>query len=219
MLVESGVDMSGAEWEIRGDYTESCSCEYLCPCILADGAMPATEEFCKVSMAFKIQRGHYQGLSLDGLAFVIMAESTRVMADGDWRVGLIIDVQATPEQREALQVIASGQGGGPMAAFAPLIGEFRGVEMMPIDYSIGSMSRSVKAEGLLDQEVHGVPSSSASGEAIAIDNTFHPANKRLNLARATRSHMHAFGIDWDDTSGMRNGHYAPFRWTGQVAAA
>lgn len=40
----------------------------------------------------------------------------------------------------------------------------------------------------------GHASSSADGDAIAIDNTFHAANKRLNLARATRSHMHAFGI-------------------------
>jgi len=25
--------------------------------------------------------------------------------------------------------------------------------------------------------------------------------------------MHAFGIDWDDTSGRNNGHFAPFAWT------
>jgi hypothetical protein len=32
------------------------------------------------------------------------------------------------------------------------------------------------------------------------------------LARATRSHIHAFGIDWEDDTGKRNGHFAPFRW-------
>ncbi len=208
--------MTDVHWEIRGDYTETCSCEYLCPCILADGTMPATEEFCKVSMAFKIEQGHFRNIALDGMAFVVMAQSPKLMAAGDWRVGLIIDAKATPEQREALQVIASGQGGGPMAAFAPLIGEFLGVEFKPIDYGIAGLCRSVKAEGALDQEVAGMPSSSAEGEAIAIDNTFHPANKRLNLARATRSHMHAFGIDWDDASGTRNGHFAPFHWQGQA---
>jgi hypothetical protein len=40
----------------------------------------------------------------------------------------------------------------------------------------------------------------------------HPANPRLALAKATRSHLHAFGIDWNDTSGQNNGHYAPFNW-------
>jgi len=41
-----------------------------------------------------------------------------------------------------------------------------------------------------------------------------PANARLALAHATRSHVHAFGLDWDDTSGRNNGHFAPFFWQG-----
>jgi hypothetical protein len=24
--------------------------------------------------------------------------------------------------------------------------------------------------------------------------------------------MHGFGIDWDETSGRNNGHFAPFSW-------
>ena len=35
---------------------------------------------------------------------------------------------------------------------------------------------------------------------------------RLSLAKATRSRFNAFGIGWDDDSGTRNGHFAPFRW-------
>jgi hypothetical protein len=31
--------------------------------------------------------------------------------------------------------------------------------------------------------------------------------------RASQSHMHAFGIDWDDTSDRNNGHFAPFAWS------
>ena len=47
-----------------------------------------------------------------------------------------------------------------------------------------------------------------------MDNTAHPVNSRLSLAKATRSRFHAFGIDWDDTTGTRNGHFAPFAWSG-----
>ena len=42
----------------------------------------------------------------------------------------------------------------------------------------------------------------------------HPANARLALAKALRSHLHAFGRDWDDDSGRNNGHFAPFTWQG-----
>lgn len=40
--------------------------------------------------------------------------------------------------------------------------------------------------------------------------TGHPANNRLALAKATRSHVHVFGVEWDHTSGAKNGHLAPF---------
>ncbi len=53
-----------------------------------------------------------------------------------------------------------------------------------------------------------------SDEAIALTNTVHPVNERLSLAKATRSRMHAFGIDWEDDSGTRNAHFAPFAWSG-----
>jgi hypothetical protein len=49
-------------------------------------------------------------------------------------------------------------------------------------------------------------------EPMAIVHTGHPVNADLALARATRSHIHAFGIDWEDDTGKRNGHFAPFRW-------
>jgi hypothetical protein len=53
-----------------------------------------------------------------------------------------------------------------------------------------------------------------AGEPIYLDNTCHPVSSKLALAKATRSSMHAFGIDWDDSSGTRNGHFAPFAWGG-----
>jgi len=59
---------------------------------------------------------------------------------------------------------------------------------------------------------------SAPGQCIAIDNTAHPVNKRLNLATAVRNVIEAFGIAWRDTTGRTNGHFAPFDWQGQAAA-
>jgi hypothetical protein len=48
---------------------------------------------------------------------------------------------------------------------------------------------------------------------IYLDNVAHPAATRLALAKASRGHMHAFGINWDDTTGKNNGHFAPFSWS------
>jgi hypothetical protein len=38
-------------------------------------------------------------------------------------------------------------------------------------------------------------------------------NSRLSLAKATRSRFNVFGIRWDDSTGTRNGHFAPFAWS------
>ncbi len=134
------------------------------------------------------------------------------MADGGWTVGLVVDERATPEQADAILAVASGQAGGPMAALAPLIGTFAGVERRPIRFEADGMRHAVTAGELVDQACEGVPSPVAAGEPLVLDNTLHPANPRLALARATRSRVDAFGIAWADASGTRNGHFAPFRW-------
>jgi len=50
-------------------------------------------------------------------------------------------------------------------------------------------------------------------EPLMLANTGHPAADRFALARASKSHVHAFGLNWDDVSGTNNGQYAPFTWS------
>jgi hypothetical protein len=206
--------MAETSWQISGDYFEACSCDYLCPCIYTNLAAQPTRGACTVALAFHIDQGRYGNVVLDGLNFVVAARSPGVMGEGNWAVGLILDAQANAEQQQALTAIASGQAGGPMAALAPLLGQFLGTESRPIHYQKNGKSRSVSIPGVLDQAVEGVSSPASPDEPMCIDNTLHPANKRLALARATRSHLHAFGLDWDDASGRNNGHFAPFSWQG-----
>ncbi|HSR71654.1 MAG TPA: DUF1326 domain-containing protein [Kiloniellales bacterium] len=193
---------------------ETCNCDFICPCIVTNLTGQPTEGDCKAAIAMRIDKGEKDGVSLDGLAFIILAYSPGPMAEGNLKVGLIVDDSANDEQTRAITEIATGQVGGPMAALAPLVGEMAGVERRPISFEIEGFDRAVKAGELIGQALTGVPSMVAEGEPIYIDNTGHPAAPRLALANATRTHFHAFGIDWDDASGARNGHYAPFAWSG-----
>jgi len=204
--------MSATAWQMSGDYFETCSCDYLCPCIPSNLAARPTKGYCNVAMVFHIDAGKYDTVSLDGLNFAIIAHTPDIMGKGDWSVGLITDARATAEQQQALTAIASGQAGGPAANLAPLLGKFLGVESQPIQFHKSGMSASVSIPGVLDQACEGVPSALDASQPLYIDNTLHPANARLALAHATRSHLHIFGLDWDDTSGQNNGHFAPFNW-------
>jgi hypothetical protein len=180
-------------------------------------AAKPTKGTCHFAMAFQIDRGRYGELALDGLGFAVVGMTPGVMAEGNWKVGLVIDERATAEQMEAIVGIGSGQAGGPVAALGPLVGSFLGVEKKPIRFEGSGLRRSVTIPGVLEQEAEGVPSASKAGEPIFLDNTAHPANARLALMHALRSKLQIFGLDWNDASGRNNGHFAPFNW--QAAAA
>jgi len=195
-------------WQISGRYMETCNCDYLCPCPLT-GMTKTTHGTCIFAMAFQIDRGRFEDVPLDGLSFIVVGRTPGNMGEGNWSVGLIADDKADSKQQEALAAIVSGDAGGPMANIAPLVGNFLGVEAHPISFSADG--KSVSAGGLIDQALE--PAMGMGGEQLHLDNTGHPASNRLGLATATKSHVHAFGIDWDDVSGHNNGHCNPFNWS------
>ena len=203
-----------SSWQISGQYMETCNCALLCPCIVTNMTARPTEGDCKAAVAMRIDKGSKDGVQLDGLAFVVMLHSPGPMAQGNITVGLIIDQAASDSQAQAISEIATGAVGGPMAVLAPLVGRVAGIERRPIQFEAEGLNRVLRAGELVDQACEGIASMADPSEAVCVDNTGHPANKRLSLAKATRSIFHAFGIDWNDTTGTRNGHFAPFAWTG-----
>ena len=105
-----------------------------------------------------------------------------------------------------------------MAALRPLISSFLGVEKRSIRFEKDGLRRSVLIPGVLDQAVAGVPSPTVPGEPLVIDNSIHPVNKRVALARASRSVLSVFDLRMNDVSGRNNGHFAPFSWRSAAAA-
>lgn len=203
-----------SSWQISGQYMETCNCTMLCPCITSNLAARPTEGDCKAAVAMRIDKGSKDGVQLDGLSFIVMLHSPAAMGSGNITVGLIIDEAASEQQAEAISAIATGSAGGPMAALGALVGKVAGVERRPIRFEADGLNRVVRAGELVDQACEGFPSAADPNVAIGVDNTAHPVNSRLSLAKATRSVFHAFGMDWSDNTGTRNGHFAPFAWAG-----
>ena len=205
--------MASTSWEVSGQYYETCSCDFVCPCILGQMAVRPTKGSCTFAMAFQIDRGRYGALSLDGLAFILLGLTPAEMGKGNWSVGVIADDRANSEQRDAITAIASGGAGGPMAALSGLVGTFLGVESAAIRFDRSGARWSVTAANLVDMAAQGAngidPNAS---EPLHLDNTGHPAASRFALAHASKSHVHALGLAWDDVSGKNNGQYAPFSW-------
>jgi hypothetical protein len=205
--------MASPAWNVSGQYYETCSCDFVCPCIPGGLAVRPTTGSCTFAMAFAIDRGSYGAVSLDGLGFIVLGFTPEEMGKGNWSVGLIADERATAEQRDAITAIASGAAGGPMAALSGLIGKFLGIESSSIRFDRSGAKWSVKASNLVDMSAEGVRGiNPSSAGPIHLENTGHPAADRFALARASTSRVQALGLAWEDGSGKNNGQYAPFSW-------
>jgi hypothetical protein len=203
--------MATPAWSVSGQYYETCNCDFVCPCLPGQLAVRPTKGDCQFAMAFQIERGSYGTISLDGLGFIVLGLTPGEMGKGNWSVGLVTDGRATVEQRDAMTTIASGAAGGPMAGLSGLIGKFLGVESAPIAFDRQGPKWSVQASTFVDMAATGAKGLNPDAE-LRLENTGHPAANAFTLAHASKSHVHALGLSWDDVSGKNNGQYAPFSW-------
>ena len=205
--------MTTPAWNITGQYCETCSCDFVCPCILGQMAARPSKGSCTFAMTMQIEHGRYGNVPLDGITFIVLGYTPEEMGKGNWSVGLVVDDRASAEQRDAVTAIAGGSAGGPMAPLSGLIGKFLGVEQAPIRFDRSGLKFAVKAGDLVDMALEGQKGIDPSAsEPMFLENTGHPVSNRLALAHASKSHVHALGLAWDDATGKNNGHFAPFSW-------
>ena len=197
-------------WSLKGSYVETCSCELMCPCNLSFDH-GATYDRCNVLLVFDIAQGDVEGTDIAGLKVGVIADTPKVMTDGNWKVGLFVDDKASEEQAEKLMAVFGGQLGGPMGALAPLIGELLGVERAAFDLREDGLRHSVRIGDAVDFEVEDiVPFGVESGEPVQLVGVFHPVSSELVAAEATRSRIDAFGIRYEGKSGLSK---ADFSWS------
>ena len=196
-------------WNLSGRYVETCSCELMCPCNLSFDH-GATYDYCRVTLCFDIQRGEIEGTDVGGLKVVAIADTPKVMTEGNWKLGMFVDENATDEQADKLTAVFGGQLGGPMAGLAPLVGEVVGIERVPIEIVDDGLRHSVRIGEVIDFEIEDiVPFGVETGEPARLAGIFHPVGSVLTAAEAKRSRISAFGIEYEGKTGLST---AEFSW-------
>ena len=99
-------------WRLDGTYFENCSCDMVCPCTTSGLTMPADQDRCRVVLAFHVDRGEVDGLDVSDKTVVIVADTPPVMSEGNWRVGVVMDAAASPEQAAGLGPSSAGRRAG-----------------------------------------------------------------------------------------------------------
>jgi hypothetical protein len=180
----------------------------MCPCNLSFNH-GATYDFCRVTLVFDIREGEVDGTDIGGLVVAAIADTPKVMTDGNWRLGVFIDQRATDEQAEKLVQVFTGQLGGPMAALTPLVGEMLGVERVPIEVRHDGVRHTVRIGEAIDFEIEDiVPFGVETGRPVRFDGMFHPVAPDLTMAEAKRSRISAFGIEYEGKTGLSHAEFA-----------
>jgi len=109
-------------WRIAGEHIGSCNCAWGCPCQF--NALP-THGRCEGFGGFQIREGSFGTIRLDGVRFAWFFWWPGPIHEGNGTQQVVIDEQATQEQRTALIALCSGTQGGAVfeiyAAVCPTV--------------------------------------------------------------------------------------------------
>ena len=195
-------------WNLKGSYFETCSCELMCPCNLSFDH-GASYDYCRVTLVFNVRQGEVEGTDISGHVVAMIADTPKVMTEGNWRVGVFVDDTASDEQFEKLVGVFTGQLGGPMAALAPLVSEVLGAERAPIEIKEDGLRHSIRVGDAIDFEIQDiVPFGVQSGRPIRFDGMFNPVGSDLTMAEAQRSTINAFGIKYEGKSALSKSEFS-----------
>ena len=172
-------------------------------------ALGATHDRCRVTLVFNVREGDVDGTDVSGLTVAAVADTPKVMTDGNWRLGVFIDAAASDEQAEKLGAVFSGALGGPMAGLGPLVTENLGVQRLPIEVHEDGLRHSIRIGDVIDFEIEDVvPFGVETGQPAKLTGIFHPAGSELTVAHATRSKINAFGIEYEGKAGFSTSQFS-----------
>ena len=136
------------KWSIEADYLQACNCDYGCPC---EFEAPPTTGNCQGVGAWRINRGNYGDIKLDGLAFGFVAHWPGPIHKGNGTAVIFFDERANPQQRDALLNIASGtQGGMPFEIIVTTFSKVLEPQYVPFQFKLNGRHSSFKMGDSVD---------------------------------------------------------------------
>lgn len=197
-------------YTIAGTYVAACNCKLVCPCPV-DGPPTGANDQCTGAAVFAIRKGNLDDVDLGGVNFAFYNWFPSNLSSGNWKLGVVVDEGASDEQAQALERILSGQEGGPFGEFAPLIGDYLGMERAAVRFSNGdSGSGEVAGKTQFTFE----PFRGLDGSPTIERNAMFGFAPEFRIGRASGT-SNAFGLSFD----ANYGESAEFEFSTETEAA
>lgn len=205
--------MANVKWKLQGREFIHCNCAYGCPCQF--NALP-THGNCHAIGAIEIETGFHGDTRLDGLRVAMIVAWPGPIHEGRGQCVPIVDVQATPEQRNALLRIMSGQDTEPGATFFNVFATTYDTVHEPVfsriefEIDIDGRTARINVPGWID----------ARGEPIRNPVTGEEHHARITLPQGFEYDVCELGRGWAETKGPirlaiadRHAHFARLHMT------
>lgn len=135
-------------WYMEGDYLQACNCDYGCPC---EFSAPPTYGFCEGVGAWRIERGRYGDIVLDGLGLAFSAHWPGQIHEGNGTAALYFDEKADEAQRKALLNIATAKDGGmPFEILVTTLTTVLEPQFVPFRFDLNGFHSGVRVGDAVD---------------------------------------------------------------------
>jgi hypothetical protein len=198
--------MTAITWTIKGQEFVNCNCSYGCPCQF--NGLP-THGFCQAVGGFQILEGHHGQVRLDGLSFVGIFRWPGPIHQGKGEGCVVIDERASPEQRNAILRIVTGQDTEPGATifqvFSTTFEKLHEPIFAPIHFELDVDKRraTLRVPGITDGRGEPIknPITGAEHRArIDLPNGFEYS--LAEIGRGWTKATHPFGVELTDSYGQ-----------------
>ena len=200
--------MTDRKWWAKGLIFENCSCQLVCPGHMHFDQL-CTHERCLGYWAIRIEAGEFGAVSLAGLRAVIAFDAPQHMISGDWTEVLLIDQEASAEQRAALETILTGRAGGPWEKLAGFVGKWLETRYPAIEFTEDEVSKSVTIPEMLKSVVTQIRGRDRS-KPVLFENIFNQIHAATQVL-ATGSTGYDDGVIRMKTS-KTHGLFSNFEW-------
>jgi hypothetical protein len=180
---------------MSGTYVANCNCQLLCPCPV-DAPPTGPDGQCRGLAVFQVREGNLDGTDLSGTTFAFANLFPSNLTSGNWKFGIIVDESASDDQAQALQRILHGEEGGPFADFAPLFGEWLGMERAPVEFSDGDTPSGTVGDASMRFE----PLDGPGGGHTTVKNAMYGFAPEFRVGRGPGS-SNLFGLDFEGVYG------------------
>ncbi len=134
-------------WNVKGEFIETCSCNMLCPCWYGVKELMVMDQgWCASAFLIRIREGTFEGVDIGGRSLAMITDFPGpTLLDGNGIGRLYFEDDAGEEQVREIEAIFQGKKGGPMIVLGGLISNW-----MP---SVQAKIEIREEEGMLSADV------------------------------------------------------------------